>query len=133
MGPNRIKHRLDGGTPRTQAGITAIGFLILAVLFGVVGLAALKIGPMYMQKMRLDTILTDIQREFSRGARNPADIRLELNKRLAVEGLRLPRESVTITQDTDSYNVRIQSENREPYLGDIYFLVVYDRQVEILR
>jgi hypothetical protein len=88
---------------------------------------------MYMQKMRLDTILTDIQTEFNRGARNPQDIRLELNKRFAVEGLRIPRESVTITQDTSSYKLRVQSENREPYFGDIYFLVVYDRQVEILR
>jgi Domain of unknown function (DUF4845) len=116
-----------------QNGITAIGFLILVALFGIIGLAGLRITPMYLQKMRLDTILDDIERDYRSGNRGPTDIRLELNQRFAVEGLRIPRESISISQGRNSYIVRVQMENRQAFLGDLYFLIAYDRQVEIPR
>ena len=49
------------GSRRYQAGITTLGFLMLAVLVGVVGLGAMKVVPMYIKNMRMDTILTEIQ------------------------------------------------------------------------
>jgi len=118
---------------RSQAGITAIGFLILASLFGIVGLAGLKIVPMYLRNMRLNTILDDLQTDYRSGGRGPTDIRMEINRRLAVEGMRVPRENITVSQGRNSYVVRVQMENREAFLGDVYFLVLYDRQVEIQR
>ena len=131
MGSHRQQYRVS--PMRRQRGITAIGFLILATLIGFVGLAALRITPMYIQKMRLDTIMDDVERDYRSGNRSPTDIRLELNRRFAVEGIRIPRENITINQGRTSYQVRVQMENREAFLGDIYFLVLYDRQVDIPR
>jgi hypothetical protein len=133
MGPNRQKHRMNSRTKKSQAGITAIGFLILATLFGIVGLAGLKIVPMYLRNMRMNTILDDIQTDARSSGRGPTDIRMEINRRLAVEGMRVPRENITVTQGRNSYVVRVQMENREAFLGDVFFLVLYDRQVEIPR
>lgn len=134
MGPDRRQHRVRSGSASSQAGITAIGFLILASLFGLVGLAGLKIVPMYLNNMRLDTILDDIEQNYRiTGGRGPTDIRLELNRRLAVEGMRVPRENISIIQGRTGYELRVQMESREAFVDDIYFLVVYDRQVEIPR
>lgn len=133
MGPDRKQHSVSIPSRRSQAGITAIGFLILACLFGIVGLGAIKVLPMYLANMRLDTVLDDLQSEFESGASSPAAIRTVLNRRFVVEGLRVPREDVTIEQGSNSYQVRVQMENRAPYLGNIYFLVMYDRVVEIRR
>lgn len=120
--------------PRTrQSGITAIGFLILAVLFGILGLAGLRITPMYLQKMRLDSVINDIEREYKSGSRSPMDIRTELNRRFAVEGIRIPRENVSISQARNAYQLRVQMESREVFLGNLYFLLAYDRQVELPR
>jgi hypothetical protein len=131
MGSDRQQHQVKSRS--RQKGITAIGFLILAALFGILGLAALRITPMYLQKMRLDTILDDIERDYRSGNRSPTDIRLELNRRFAVEGIRVPRENITINQGRNSYQVRVQMENREAFVGDVYFLLLYDRQVDIPR
>jgi hypothetical protein len=133
MESNRKQYRLIANPRRGQTGITVIGFLILAVLFGFVGLGALKVVPLYMKNLRLDTVLDDVEREYNIAGRTPTDIRLELNKRFAVEGLRVPRENVTITQGRDEYKVRVQMENRAPYLADVWFLVAYDKEIEITR
>lgn len=131
MESHRQQHRMR--SRGRQAGITAIGFLILAALFGVIGLAALRITPMYLQRMRLNTILDDVQRDYRSGNRSPTDIRVELNQRFAVEGIRIPRDSISISQGTNSYQVRVQMENRQAFIGDIHFLLIYDRQVDIPR
>lgn len=134
MGPNRQQHRLNRGTRRSQAGITAIGFIILAAVFGLVGFAGLKLFPMYMTRMRIDTVLSDIERDYRNSPKAPNEIRIDLESRFAVEGLRgLPREAVSISTSRSGYNVRIKHEDRQLFIADIYFLLMYDRQVEVPR
>ena len=133
MGPNRQQHRLNSRSRRSQAGITAIGFLILASLVGLVGFAGLKLFPMYMTRMRLNTVLEDIERDYQDSPRAPNEIRADLASRFAVEGIRIPRDSVSISSSRSGYNVRIQHEDRQLFIADIYFLLMYDRQVEVPR
>jgi hypothetical protein len=120
-------------TRHAQAGITALGFLCLATLVGVVGLAAMKVMPMYIKNMRMDTILDDVQREMSGGAPTPQSIRNELARRFSVEDVDLDIDSMKITQSKNGYTLRVQYEERAPYVADIYLLVAYDKQVEITR
>ena len=133
MGPHRQQYQLGRKNERSQRGVTVIGFLILATLIGIVGLGALKLVPIYLNNMRLNTILDDIERDYQSSGRGPTDIRLDLNSRFAVEGLRIPREAITINQGRNAYQLRVQLENRELFMADIYFLVLYDRQVDIPR
>jgi hypothetical protein len=131
MESHRQGHRVT--TPRhRQGGITVIGFMILACLFGVVGLAVLKVAPMYMQNMRLATILDDMQAQFN-GEPSPTTIERELYKRLNVEGINLPQDNIKIAQGKNGYQVRIRYENRAPYVADVWLLVAFDKQVEIRR
>jgi hypothetical protein len=118
---------------KRQTGVTVIGFLILATLFGVVGFAGLKLVPMYLQNMRLSTVLQDVQNELSGKGATPAAIQREINKRFAVEGIRLPIDQVKINQGRNGYEVRIQYENRAPYVADVWLLVAFDKRVEIRR
>ena len=63
MESHRQRHRMKGATRHSQAGITALGFLILAMLVGVVGFAVLKVTPMYIKNMRMNTILEDVKKD----------------------------------------------------------------------
>ena len=122
-----------GSTRHAQAGITAIGFLLLATLFGVVGLAVMKVTPMYIKNMRMDSILTDIAREMSGQGTNPAGIRNALARRFSVEDINLDPDTLKINQSKNGYSLRVQYEERAPYVADMYLLVAYDKQVEITR
>ncbi len=117
-----------------QTGITAIGFLILACLIGVVGLAVIKVTPMYLNNMRLAKSLTDVQTELNGTGANPQSIRVALAKRFSIEDINLPQDSIKINQSkAGGYSVRIQYENRAPYAADLWLVVAFDKQVEIRR
>jgi hypothetical protein len=124
---------MTGSTRHSQAGVTALGLLVLALLVGVVGFAILKVTPMYIKNMRLTTIMNDVERELSGQAATPQSIRNELVRRFSVEDIRLGNDQMKITQSKNGYSLRIQYEGRAAYLADIYLVVAYDKQVEITR
>jgi hypothetical protein len=131
MEPNRTRNRV--ATRHAQAGITAIGFIVLALLFGVIGLAALKVVPLYIQKLTVARVLADIEEGGRSGGTTAQGIRNDLEARLIPESINIPRENVKITQVRDGFQVRIQQEARSQFVGSLWFVVVIDEQVEIRR
>lgn len=130
----RNGHRMNWTPPaRRQAGITALGFLILATLVGVVGLAALKVTPMYIKNMRMNTILENIQKELNGQNATPIAIRQAIAKQFSVNDINMDIDAIKITQAGQGYLVRVNYENRAPYVADISLVVAYDKQVEIRR
>jgi hypothetical protein len=122
-----------GATRHSQAGITALGFLILAVLVGAVGFAVLKVTPMYIKNMRMDTILEDVKRDLSGNGPTPQSIRYELAKRFSVEDVNLDVDALKITQSKNGFTLRVQYDERASYVANVYLVVAYDKQVEITR
>ena len=118
---------------RRQAGITALGFLILATLVGVVGLAGLKVAPMYIKNMRMNTILDNVQNEMNGQGPTPVGIRQAIAKQFAVNDVNMDIDAIKITQSKNGYSVHVTYENRAPYVADIFLVVAYDKQVEIRR
>ena len=120
-------------TRHRQAGITALGFLILAVLVGVVGLAVLKVTPMYLKSIRMNQVLSDVERDLSGQGATTSSIRSELDKRFSIEDIRMAASEPKITQSKNGYTLHVQDEERAPYIAGIYLVLVYDKQVEIRR
>ena len=133
MESHRQRHRLTGATRHSQAGITALGFLILAVLVGVVGFAVMKVTPMYIKNMRMSTVMEDVRRDLSGQAPTPQSIRNEIFRRFSIEDLNLDADAMKITQSKNGYTLRVQYDERATYIANMYLLVAYDKQVEITR
>lgn len=133
MGPDRKRYRMSLAARRRQGGMTVIGFLLLAGLIGLVGFGAIKLFPLYYQQMRLATVMDDMQRDLSGAGATPQAIRIELDKRFSVEGVEIPRDSVRIMRTSNGYELEIAHEARASYVGNIWFLVEFDKQVEIRR
>ena len=117
----------------SQAGITAIGFLFLAAVFGLVGFAGIKLVPMFMKDMQLTSVLEDVKEELDGQGATPGQIRQSIQRRFDIESIRLPTESVKINQSRNGYQVTIQYDNRTPFIANIWFLMTFDKQVEIRR
>ena len=118
---------------RYQTGITAIGFLLLASLVGIVGFAVIKVTPLYMQSLRVEAVLADVQEELDGTNPTPTRVRQGLVKRLNIEGLRIPMDKISIKKGGSGYVVRINYDNKTHFLADIWLLVVVNKQVEITR
>jgi len=122
-----------GATRHSQAGITALGFLILALLVGVVGFAVMKVTPMFINNMRMNTILDDVQRDLSGNSPTPQSIRYELARRFSVEDVKIQEDWMKITQSKNGYTLRVTYDDRAPYIANVFLVVAYDKQVEITR
>ena len=135
MGPNRNESRLRICRRRRQTGITAIGFVILATIFGVIALATLRVFPLYMERMKVSSVLSDMERDLSGngGAHNATSLINEFNSRLYIESVDLPREDVSIRQVRNGYEVHVQHESRTEFAADLWFLVLVDEKAEITR
>ena len=133
MESHRQGHRMTGATRHSQAGMTALGFLIIAMLVGVVGFAVMKVTPIYIKNMRMNTILEDVQRELSGEAPTPQAIRTELARRFSVEDINLSIDAMKITQTKNGYTLHVQYDERTPYIANMYLVVAFDKQVEITR
>jgi hypothetical protein len=88
---------------------------------------------MYIKNMRMDTILSDVERDLSGQSPTPTAIRNELAKRFSVEDINMDIEAFKITQSKNGYSLRVTYEERAPYVHDIYLVVAFDKQVEIRR
>jgi hypothetical protein len=125
---------MTSATRHSQAGISALGFLILALLVGVVGFAVIKVTPIYIKNMRMDTILEDVQKELNGSAPTPQTIRYALARRFSIDDVRhLNIDALKITQTKNGYTLHVQYDDRASYIANMYLLVAYDRQVEITR
>jgi hypothetical protein len=133
MESHRLGARMTSATRQSQGGMTALGFLFLAVLVGAVGYAGLKVTPMYIKNMRMNTILDDVKRDLSGNGATVQTIRYELAKRFSVEDVKIDVDALKITQSKNGYTLRVQYDERAAYVANMYLVVAYDKQVEITR
>lgn len=134
MESHRTGNRLIRPSRRRQGGITLIGFLLVAAFVGFIGLAVIKIVPLYMEKMRIGTVLSDLQDELGSGGNTPASIKNALDNQFYIEALRdLTANEYKIERSPNGFTIAINREARAPFFADLYFVVVIDEQVEISR
>jgi hypothetical protein len=121
------------GSRKAQLGITALGFLVLASVFGLVGFGGLKLAPLFLQKNRIETVLSDLKTEHDGKGTASGTLRRELVQRLYVEGITVRPEDVVVTPTKAGYMIGVQYDNTTPYIAGVSFLVAVDEQVEIRR
>jgi len=133
MESHRQGSRLVAAPRSRQRGITFLGLLILAVLVGAIGLAAIKLVPMYVMDLKLSKALEGISDGLNGKEVTPQNIQYALYKTFSVEDINLPKDSIKVAPSKNGFSVRIQYENRAPYMGDIWLMIVFDKQVEIKK
>jgi len=117
-----------------QQGMTAIGFVIMAIIVALIGFAGLKLTPVYLEHMKIVTTLNDVKEALD--GQNPSiqEIRSSINKRLVIEMVNQVKSGDFKIKKTEAgYDVRIQYENRTQYVANLYLVAVFNNAVEIRR
>ncbi len=118
-----------------QQGMTVIGLVFVAVFVGIFAFAVLKVVPAYLEQMKVGSILEDVKRELDGSGSSISQIRNAIGKRLNIEmvtGIKAQDFSIK-KSSAGGYVVQAKYERREPYLGNVYLVVAFDKQVEIKR
>jgi len=119
-----------------QQGMTAIGMLLVAAVVGLIGFAALRLTPIYLEHMKVLQILSDVKAELDGQDASLARVRASIGNRLNIESvnyLRTQDFKVTKTSIRGGYLIQAKYDRRAHYVANLYLLAEFDDSIEILR
>ena len=118
-----------------QHGMTFLGFLVIAVLAGMLVFAGLRLTPVYLEYMKIVSVLDGAKKEFDGTPVDLATLRRSIQRRFDVEAVTIIRvQDIHLSKsDTGGYILRVKYVHRAPYIANINFVVDFAKTVEIVR
>jgi hypothetical protein len=118
-----------------QSGMTFLGLLVLIIVVGSWLYAAMRVVPLYLNYMKVAGTLEKVRDEFS-GNPGTTDfqIRKGIERHFDIEMVNeqvFTFKDVVIKKDGGTFVVTASYEDTAPFVANIYFLVAFDKTVEI--
>ncbi|MEL7535469.1 MAG: DUF4845 domain-containing protein [Pseudomonadota bacterium] len=119
---------------RKQQGMTMLGMLILAAFVGLFVFAGIRLVPIYLEHMKIESVLTGVEKEFNGQNPSPREIFTYIEKRFDVESVRVIKaRDVEIRRDGDAIEVVAVYSNKTPFVANVSFAVDFDERVTVER
>lgn len=117
-----------------QKGMTLIGMVIVAFVAGIFVLAAIRLLPVYLEYMKVESALSAMKTDLDGSNAGPAQIRTSVERRFDIDDVKSirPRDLV-IERTANGHMVRAAYEGRAPFVANVYFVVDFNKSVEVLR
>ena len=120
--------------PRRQRGLSAVGWLAVAAIFGLLVVGFFKVFPMYYGNFKVKAALEALQTDTSIDARSRRAIWDSLNKRLFVDDVRdIKPENVVMKRNDGKTTVTVTYETRDNFVGNLYIGAKFHEEVVIDR
>lgn len=117
-----------------QQGMTAIGFLLIAALVGLVGYGGVRLIPVYMTQMQIRQMLADLKTEYDGNSPNVTRLQNEIGKRLDIDAINYPkRQDFLISKSDEGFLVSVSYEDSVPYIANLSLNAAFDNSVEIRK
>lgn len=116
-----------------QAGITFIGWILLLTPIAVVGYAAIRLAPVYLNYMKVAKALKQTAEENAGEAQiNPAAVRSSLQARFDIDSIDFPKVSdVSVAREGNNWVLSIDYEDQAPLFAGISMLVKFDKRAVV--
>jgi len=125
----RAKH----GIIRHQAGMTTLGFIILALIVGLLVFGGIQLTPVYLNYMKVVGIVDGVVEEFDGQKPTREAMRRSISRRVDVESVSIiTARDFTVTAVDGGYEVAAVYEHTSPFIGNISFTVSFDK-TELVR
>ncbi|HEY8538748.1 MAG TPA: DUF4845 domain-containing protein [Steroidobacteraceae bacterium] len=114
-----------------QRGATVIGMIIILGIVGFALYGAIRLMPLYLEYMAVARAMDQTAKE-NRGSTSPADLRLSLERRWAIEDIESidPRE-IEIKRTSGGFTMRASYRAEAPFIGNISLVVDFDKVVDV--
>lgn len=117
-----------------QAGMTTLGFIIIAVFVGLIAFGAIRLTPVYLNYMKVAGVLEGVHQEFDGQNPSRGAIRTSISRRFDVESVNvISAKDITVTADDSGFVVAATYDHKSPFIGNISFSVHFDKQVLVRR
>lgn len=120
--------------PRRQAGVTAVGFVILAAFIGLIAFAALRLTPVYLNYMKIVSVVDGVREEFDGQNATGGMVRNSISRRFDVESVSvITWRDVKVTAVDGGYEVAAVYDHTAPFIANISFTVHFDKTALVRR
>ena len=117
-----------------QAGVTAIGFIILAVFVGLFAFAAIRLTPVYLNYMKIAGVLDGVYKEFDSQGPTRNAVTTSVRRRFDVESVGvITARDIKILNDGGGFRIEAVYDHTTPFLGNVSFTVHFDKKVLVRR
>ena len=109
----KLRHR--------QKGISAVGWIIVAAIFGLLLITFFKVFPMYYDNFKLRAALEGMQTDTSIDPKSKRELWTSLQKRLFIDEVRsITRENVKMQRKDGKTTITVTYERRDDYVGNLF-------------
>lgn len=121
-------------TQARQAGITTVGFLILAVFIGLFAFAGMRLSPVYLNYIKVAGVLDGVFKEFDSQRPSRAAIQKSIRRRFDVESVSvITARDIKVTSESGGFRIEAVYDHVAPFLGNVSFSVHFDKKVLVRR
>ena len=123
------------GRPRSrQAGVTAVGFLMLALFVGLFAFAIIRLTPVYLNYMKVAGVIDGVFSEFDSQNPTRAAIVTSIRRRFDVESVNIiTSRDIKVINDGGGFKIEAIYDHKTPFISNISFSVHFDKRVMIRR
>lgn len=117
-----------------QAGMTTIGFLILAVFIGLFAFAFIRLTPVYLNYLKVSGVIEGVHKEFDGQNASRGALQTSISRRFSVESVsQLTARDIKVTANGSGYLVEAVYDHSTPFIGNVSFTVHFDKKVQVRR
>jgi hypothetical protein len=132
--PNCSQLRSGALPASRQAGITMVGFLILALFIGLFAFAFIRLTPVYLNYMKVVGVLDGVHKEFDTQNASRNAIRTSIVRRFDVESVsEIVANDIKVTPEDNGFLVEAVYDHTTPFVGNVSFTVHFDKKVQVRR
>ncbi len=121
-------------TQSRQAGITTVGFLILAAFIGLFAFAGMRLSPVYLNYIKIAGVLDGVFKEFDSQNPSRASIQKSIRRRFDVESVSIINaRDIKIVNESGGFRIEAVYDHIAPFIGNVSFSVHFDKKVLVRR
>ena len=126
--------RLAGRSVPRESGMTAVGFMVLAVFVGLFAFGAIRLTPVYLNYIKVAGVIDGVFKEFDSQNPTRAAIRTSISRRFGVESVSvISHRDIKVTADSGGFLVVANYDHTTPFIGNISFTVRFEKEVLVRR
>jgi len=116
---------------KKSSGMTLIGFIFVMMIIGLFAYAGFKLVPNYIEFQSVKDSMKTLKAQWSGGG-SPARIKRDLDKIFYTSYVdSVKPEHIKIVRGNGGYIVKVKYDVREPFIGNLDFLMHFENQVTL--
>lgn len=117
-----------------QSGMTTVGMMILGLVVGIIAFACIRLTPVYLNYMKIVGVVDGIGAEFDGTGATRAMIRSSVARRFDIESVgQITARDIKVTGMDGGFEVSATYSHKAPFIGNISFVVDFDKRVVVRR